>query len=113
MHTVHLVLKHKYYGAIDRGEKTVEYRDNTDYWRKRILNKRHVTFHRGYTKEIMVFEIDYLVVPEINESVQIEIHLGKRVCKRCGREITNPYWRFLGVCSRSCHLKDKKENKRK
>jgi len=37
-------------------------------------------------------------------------------CKRegCHNDISaNPYWAFLGYCSRSCHLKDKKQKKRK
>ena len=88
MKAVHLVLKHQYYDAIDNGEKTVEYRDNTDYWRKRILGKHRsgmmvatiAIFHRGYTNQTMSFLIDYLVVPKPHEvDQQIEIHLGKRM----------------------------------
>lgn len=43
---LHLVLKHQYYDAIDRGEKTVEYRDNTEYWRRRIADKEQVISRR-------------------------------------------------------------------
>lgn len=78
--TVHLILKHEYYDAIDRGgEKDVEYRENTEYWRKRIIGKESVTFHRGYTNQTMTFAISYLVVPEKDErEYYIEIHLGQR-----------------------------------
>lgn len=78
---LHLVLKHKYYDAIDRGEQRIEHRDNTPYWRKRIVPKWNsnggnlVIFHRGYTKTIMVFRIKLLVlgIPKI------ELHLGERL----------------------------------
>ena len=78
---LHLILKHEFYDAIDRGEKTVEYRDNTPYWRKRIVKKWNsnggnlVIFHRGYTKTIMVFRIKLLVL----NTPKIELHLGERL----------------------------------
>jgi hypothetical protein len=78
---LHLVLKHIYYDAIDRGEKTVEYRDNTDYWRKRIMTNWNsnggniVIFHKGYTKQTMAFRIK---MPVLN-GAQIELHLGERL----------------------------------
>ena len=74
---LHLVLKGEYYDAIERGEKKCEYRDNTPYWRKRILEKDPsiVVFHRGYTNQTMAFWIAYKVVlPD-----QIEIVLGGRI----------------------------------
>lgn len=75
---LHLVLKSKYYDAIQRGDKTVEYRNNTPYWRKRIAQKWNsnggntVTFHKGYTKTTMTFHIKLLVL----NGNQIELHLG-------------------------------------
>lgn len=74
---LHLVLKGEFYNAIKNGKKTVEYRDNTLYWRKRTIYKwssnggNTVTFHRGYTKETMTFQIRCIVISE-----QIEIYLG-------------------------------------
>ena len=88
MNTVHLVLEYEHYDAIDSGEKTIEYRDNSPYWRTRILgkhpsgkdSKEFVTFHRGYTNETMSFKIAYLVVPRPDEvDKQIEIHLSARM----------------------------------
>jgi len=74
---LHLVLKGEYYDAIERGEKRCEYRDNTPYWRKRILEKdpNIVVFHRGYTNQTMAFWIAYKVVLP----TQIEIVLGDRI----------------------------------
>lgn len=80
---LHLVLKHQYYDAIDRGEKTVEYRENTEYWRRRIVPKwnsnggNKVVFHRGwtdYTKKTMTFAIKDVVF----NGDTIELHLGAR-----------------------------------
>jgi len=76
---LHLVLKGKYYDAIERGEKRCEYRDNTPYWRKRILEKdpNVVVFHRGYTNQTMAFRIACKVVlPD-----RIVIVLGDRIDK--------------------------------
>jgi hypothetical protein len=79
--TLHLVLKHVYYDAIDRGDKDVEYRNNTDYWRKRIMTNWNsnggniLIFHRGYTKTTMAFRIK---MPVFNGD-QIELHLGERL----------------------------------
>jgi len=71
----HLILKHKWYDAIDRGEKTVEYRRNTAYWRRRILDCDRVVFHRGYTSTTMTFEMAFKALHE----GQIEIHLERRL----------------------------------
>lgn len=76
---LHLVLKGIWYDAIASGEKTVEYRDNTVFWRKRIKPdsgiQKMVTFHRGYTYKIMIFKIRAVVF----NVKQIEIHLGERL----------------------------------
>lgn len=77
---LHLVLKSKHYDAIQRGEKTIEYRNNTPYWRKRIVFKwssnggNTVTFHKGYTKTTMTFQIKLLILYD-----QIDLHLGGRI----------------------------------
>lgn len=78
---LHLALKHKYYNQIERGEKKVEYRDNTLYWRVRIVKPwcsnggNTVTFHRGYTNTTMTFKISSLVI----NGDKIELHLGERI----------------------------------
>lgn len=76
--TLDLVLKHKWYDMIDKGEKPEEYRMKIPHWIKRIggcdkggVCKHHccgqckhfkphhkrVRFHRGYTSTTMLFEI--------------------------------------------------------
>jgi len=86
MKLCHLILKHKYFDLVKSGEKDIEYRDNTAYWRDRILGIQkngsdqatHVCLHRGYTSTTLIFEIDYLIVPTCLNK-KIEIHLGKRL----------------------------------
>ena len=78
--TVHLILIGYYYDLIEKRKKDTEFRDNTEFWRKRILDAEIAILHRGYTKETMTFEIDYLVVPKPEEiNKKIEIHLGERI----------------------------------
>lgn len=74
---LHLVLTFHWYDEIASGRKTVEYRKSTPFWRKRIWEKHpdSVVFHRGYTKERMVFKVDHVIWRE----EQVEIHLGERV----------------------------------
>ena len=77
MSAVHLVVKGVHYDKIDAGTKTVEYRDNTRYWRKRLikpLSWPQVTFHRGYTKTTMTYKITKILTLD-----PIEIHLGARI----------------------------------
>jgi len=70
----HLVLKRKYFAAIADGRKKIEYRDNTHYWRRRILGRKFIVFHDGYTRTTMKFEIQAIYVGD-----QIQIQLGKRL----------------------------------
>lgn len=80
---LHLVLEYRYYDAIDRGEKKVEYRRLCDYWIKRILGPwsadpgRTVVFHRGYSATTMEFKAPSVVVDVAAD--QIKIRLGERV----------------------------------
>ena len=60
---------------IASGKKRIEYRDDSEFWRKRIEGKEVVTFHRGYSNETMTFTINRVKT----ERGTIEIHLGKRV----------------------------------
>lgn len=94
---LHLVLKHKWYDMIERGEKKEEYRDPTMYWIKRIFDLHNSTsslivkhnivcFHRGYTNRIMSYEINDVVISTGKEEWGAEpirkylvIRLGKRI----------------------------------
>ena len=53
----HLILKIKWFNEIIQGTKKIEYRDNTDYYR-RILNRKikYIKFQYGYTKSYMIVE---------------------------------------------------------
>lgn len=75
--SVHLILKGEYFDAIERGDKTIEYRDNTQYWRTRIAGKQLAVFHRCFTKKTMAFRIQK-VCDSLNHTT-IEIHLGERI----------------------------------
>lgn len=57
----------------------VEYRDDSEFWRKRLEGKEFATLHRGYTKNTMTFKI------ERRKTVRriIEIHLGELMRSVC------------------------------
>jgi len=81
---LHLVLKHRYYYATEYGYKKIEYRDNTPYWRKRIVEKwdsnggNKVTFHKGYTNTTITLGIKHLILSDKG----IELHLGPVIEKK-------------------------------
>lgn len=66
METLHLVIKHKWFDMIASGEKIEEYREMTNYWKKRIWNKRsvigYVIFHRGYTNVTIKCFLHYVAI---------------------------------------------------
>ena len=70
MVTLHLNLKKKWFDMILSGEKTEEYRDITEYWKKRLTKHwEHpiyerksydtITFSNGYSKNRRQFVIKY------------------------------------------------------
>ena len=77
MKKLHLILKHFWYYMVETGKKTVEYRRNTTFWKRRILEVKPqiVIFHKGYSKETMTFGISEIKV----NNDEIEIHLGSRL----------------------------------
>ena len=50
---LHLNLYRKYFDQIAEGTKTIEYRDKTDYWKRRIENREYdiIKFRNGYAKD--------------------------------------------------------------
>ena len=50
MATLHLNLHREYFAAIAAGEKRIEYRDRTPYWRKRLEGREYdvIKFRNGY-----------------------------------------------------------------
>ena len=67
---LHLVLKKKWYEMQESGEKTEEYRELTEYWRKRLIDQdtlrakpyTHVCFHYGYTRRCFINRIDSITI---------------------------------------------------
>ena len=92
-----LVLKRKWYEMIDSGIKLEEYRDDTPYWRNRLMKYSNaallrgmfqVTFQLGYKKNAprMTFELDGITLGKGREEWGAEpgkeyhiIKLGKRL----------------------------------
>ena len=58
---LHLNLYKKYFDEIANGTKTIEYRDKTDYWKKRIENKEYdvIKFRNGYAKNAPTMLVEY------------------------------------------------------
>ena len=81
--TINAVLTYRWYGEIEAGRKTVEYREINDYWESRLwadgLTERitAIRFSRGYTNVRMTWEVKNIVRNE--EDGVFEIHLGKRI----------------------------------
>ena len=58
---LHLNLYRKYFDAIADGTKTVEYRNRTDYWKRRIEGIEYdiIKFRNGYTKDAPTMLVEY------------------------------------------------------
>lgn len=83
---LHLVLRHKWFDMIKSGDKLEEYRDLTDYYRKKIDGSHtNVVFHKGYTNEIIRKKILSVSIGEGYEAWGAE--KGKRYfCIRFGQK---------------------------
>ena len=73
---LHLNLYRKYFDAIVNGTKTIEYRDKTDYWKKRIEGREYdiIKFRNGYAKNAPTMLVEYKGY-DINK--EYELKLGK------------------------------------
>lgn len=82
---LHLILKSEWFDKINKGVKTSEYREITDYWTNVLLRKQYktVVFHKGYTKNTIEFMIDKIAVTkqpnDLNLQQAYEIKLGQRI----------------------------------
>ena len=58
---LHLNLYRKYFDAIVDGTKTTEYRDKTDYWKRRIEGRKYdiIKFRNGYAKDAPTMLVEY------------------------------------------------------
>jgi hypothetical protein len=61
---LHLNLYRKYFDAIADGTKTTEYRDKTDYWKRRIEDREYdiIKFRNGYAKDAPTLSLKIHVV---------------------------------------------------
>ena len=67
---LHLILKAQCYDMQERGEKTEEYREYSEYWYNRLIDQSdllpkpytHVCFHYGYTKRCFFHKIDSITI---------------------------------------------------
>ena len=73
---LHLNLYRKYFDAIVNGTKTIEYRDKTDYWKKRIEGREYdiIKFRNGYAKDAPTMLVEY---KGYNVGEEYELKLGK------------------------------------
>ena len=78
MKILHLNLYRKYFDAIVNGTKTTEYRDRTEYWKKRIEYKEYdyIKFRNGYSKNAPTMLVEYKGWG-VNEDGDFELKLGK------------------------------------
>ena len=67
MKILHMTLKKKWFDLIASGEKTIEYREDKPYWRKRLLEHDgmpkmfdEIHFKNGYSKECPFMRVEYL-----------------------------------------------------
>ena len=73
---LHLNLYRKYFDAIANGNKTIEYREKTDYWKKRIEGREYdiIKFRNGYAKDAPTMLVEY---KGYNIGKEYELKLGK------------------------------------
>ena len=58
---LHLILYRKYFDQILKKEKTIEYRNITPYWSKRLEGRHYdvIKFRNGYRKDAPEFVVEY------------------------------------------------------
>tara|TARA_R110000824_G_scaffold316949_1_gene504187 strand:+ start:208 stop:471 length:264 start_codon:yes stop_codon:yes gene_type:complete len=78
MKILHLNLFRKYFDEIAEGTKTIEFRDRTDYWKKRLVNREYdmIKFRNGYAKDAPTMLVEYYGL-NVGNPFAYEIQLGK------------------------------------
>ena len=78
---LHLNLYRKYFDAILNGTKTIEYRDITPYWSKRLEGRHYdaIQFRNGYAKvaPMMIVEYKGMVIDNDVQGARYAIELGE------------------------------------
>ena len=81
MKILHLNLYRKYFDAILKGEKTIEYRDITPYWSRRLEGRHYdvIQFRNGYRKDApeMIVEFKGMGTVTFQTTPTYAIQLGK------------------------------------
>jgi hypothetical protein len=76
-----LNLHREFFDAILAGEKKIEYRDNTDYWRRRLLGRQYteVHFRNGYATKAPFMRVEFKGVRKLGHGrgSKFAIRLGK------------------------------------
>ena len=85
---LHLNLYRKYFDAIADGTKTTEYRDKTDYWKRRIEGRKYdiIKFRNGYAKDAPTMLVEY---NGYDVTDRYEIKLGKITEVNYGKKNNN------------------------
>ena len=82
---LNFILKKKWYEKIKSGEKTVEYREFTEYWKTRVYNalislasgeKPICILRLGYTKQYMTAKISEI---DIVNGKETDLHIDSQV----------------------------------
>ena len=78
---LHLNLYRKYFDQILKGEKTIEYREVTPYWSKRLEGRHYdvIQFRNGYAKiaPVMIVEFKSMDIDNDVQGTRYAIELGK------------------------------------
>ena len=75
MRVLHLNLYRKYFDAILKGTKTIEYRDITPYWSKRLEGRYYyvIKFRNGYAKVAPEMVVEYKGIDIDNGKYAIQL----------------------------------------
>ena len=78
---LHLNLYRKYFDQILKGEKTIEYREVTPYWSKRLEGRHYdvIQFRNGYAKvaPMMIVEFKGVDIDTDVQGLRYAIELGE------------------------------------
>ena len=78
---LHLNLYRKFFDQIANGTKTIEYRDRTDYWKKRIEHREYdvIKFRNGYAKDAPTMLVEFKSIGKVTfqTTSTYAIDLGK------------------------------------
>lgn len=96
---LHLTLYKECFDAIRSGTKTEEYRENKEYWRKRLRNKTYDTiyFRNGYSKNARMMIVECKGIEETEECFVIKLGamLNRGAESKTEKKIKKGHGKFL------------------